>query len=136
MCYFLYGALNEGINSEDYKAATENSKYHFNLGREKDVNDAVRECDAGYRITVDHCDCENAIGAGDINRAELAAAADLLLSLKKVRGIKYVLLSKNWWEKENNEQKTVHIDDIDILSFLAELKENCLYKIELYPRFC
>ena len=58
------------------------------------------------------------------------------MDLQNVRGIKYVLISKNWWKETNKKQETVHIRDIDVLHFLANIEENCLYKIELYKKYC
>ncbi len=62
MCYFLYGAVNRGVNDSDFKAKTENSEFHFNLGDISDVNQCVKNCTADYRITRNHCDCNTAIG--------------------------------------------------------------------------
>ena len=59
----------------------------------------------------------------------------LLINLKKVRGIKYILISKNWVKETNNKQEIVHIDDIDILHFLANAEDNCLYRIEMYKKY-
>ena len=135
MCYFLYGAINAGVNSYEYSKLMKNSEYHFNTGNENDVNDSVRNCDGNYRITVGYCDCDTALGEKDTERKELNNFEDILLNLKYVRGIKHILLSKNWVFDTNSKQKTVHIDDIDILHFLANIENNCLYKIELYPRY-
>ena len=135
MCYFLYGAINGGLNSEDYNKAFKDCEYHFNVGNINQVNACVENCDDSYRITFNHCDCDTAIGGKHTNKQELEQLKELLLSLKSVRGIKYVLLSKNWWEETNEKQETVHIDDIDILHFLANVEDNCLYKIELYPKY-
>lgn len=135
MCYFLYGAVNNGINDDDYKIAIKNSEYIFNCGDINDVNDCVENCGVEYRITTNHCDCDTAIGQKHTNKEELKSLEKLLLNLKKVRGIKYILISKNWVEETNNKQETVHIDDIDILHFFANAEDNCLYKIELYKKY-
>ena len=135
MCYFLYGAINDGFNSDDYNKAIKDSEYHFNTGNIKQVNTCVENCGNRYRITSNRCDCDTAVGGKQINRKGLKKLEEVLISLKSVRGIKYVLLSKNWWEENNNEQKTIHIDDVDVLRFLADVEDNCLYKIELYPKY-
>lgn len=135
MCYFLYGAVNNGINTADYTSATKDFEYHFNCGDMEDVNDCVVKCGIDYRITDHYCDCDTAIGQKHTNKKQLKTFEELLLHLKEIRGIKYILISKNWWEETNNKQETVHIDDIDIVHFLANMENNCLYKIELYKRY-
>lgn len=135
MCYFLYGAINEGINSEDYKKATKGFNYHFNIGDMQKVNACVKLCNDDYRITHKCCDCETAIGQGNANNKDLKEFETLLKNLKTVRGIKYVLLSKNWWEETNTKLQVEYIKDIDIPQFLANIEDNCLYKIEMYPKY-
>jgi len=135
MCCFLYGAVNREINIKDYNNAAKDSKYHFSTGSAENINACVKECGEKYRLTAGQCDCDTAIGRGQAEKAELGDFKELILSLRSVRGIKYVLLSKNWWGETNLKQQTVHIDDIDIVPFLANIDNNCLYKIELYPRY-
>ncbi len=135
MCYFLYGAINDGINTDDYKKAIKGTEYHFRAGNMEFVNKCVESCDSRYRITLKHCDCDTAIGQKHVNKKELEELKELLLNLQNVRGIKWVIISKNWWKEHNNKQETVHIQDVDILQFLANIEENCLYKIELYKKY-
>jgi len=135
MCYFLYGAINDGINTDDYEKTMKDTEYHFSFGSMKAVNECVASCDSSYRITRNHCDCDTAIGQKHTNKKELEELKALLLNLQNVRGIKYVLISKNWWGETNDKQETVHIQDIDILYFLANMEDNCLYKIELYKKY-
>lgn len=94
MCYFLYGTINDGLNSDDYNKAIKDSEYHFNTGNIKQVNTCVENCSNRYRITSNHCD--TAVGGKHINRKGLKQLEEVLIGLKSVRGIKYVLLSKNW----------------------------------------
>lgn len=135
MCYFLYGAVNDGINDSDFKAKTENFDFRFNTGDIKDVNLCVKNCTSDYRITRNHCDCHTAIGGKSVDEKELKDLSSLLLNLKDVRGIKYALLCKNWWKDTNKKQETVHIDDVNMEEFLANAEDNCLYKIELYRKY-
>ncbi|MBQ9083116.1 MAG: hypothetical protein IJY28_06425 [Clostridia bacterium] len=136
MCYFLYGAINDGINHSDYEKIIKNTGYHFlRFGNVDSVNEGVANCDSSYRITFHHCDCDTAIGQKDTSKKELEALRALLLRLQDVRGMKYVLISKNWWKESNCRQETVHIQDVDILHFLANMEENCLYKLELYQKY-
>ena len=43
----------------------------------------------------------------DIYNMSLEELKDLLLNLQNVRGIKHILISKNWWKETNNKQETV-----------------------------
>ncbi len=135
MCYFLYGAINSGINKNDYEKIIKDTAYYFPFGDANSVNEGAASCDSSYRITFHHCDCDTAIGQKDTNQRELEELRVLLLRLQGVRGIKYVFISKNWWKESNHKQETVHIQDIDILHFLANMEENCLYKFELYKKY-
>ena len=135
MCYFLYGAINEGVNTDDCEKITKGTGYHFALGNVDSVNEGVANCDDTYRITSNHCDCDTAIGQKAIGKKELEKFRELLLDLQNVRGIKYLLISKNWWEETNSKQQTVHLQDVDILHFLANMEDNCLYKLELYKKY-
>ncbi|MDD6022877.1 MAG: hypothetical protein PUC06_01395 [Oscillospiraceae bacterium] len=135
MCYFLYGAVNEGINTNDYHNTIQHYEYHFNPGNMDAVNHCVENCGDHYRITAKHCDCGTPIGQKDANNPQLKELAELLYKLRDVRGIKFVLISKNWWKETNRKQNTVHIDDIDLLPFLANMEENCMYRIDLFQKF-
>ncbi len=135
MCYILYGAINNGINSNDYEAVIKNSRFAFNLGDAEKVNLGVKNGDWNYRITSEYCDCKTELGQKKTGGSQLKELKELLLDLRKVRGVKYVLISKNWLDNENETEETVHIDDIDIIPFLANIRDNCLYKIELYKKY-
>ncbi len=134
MCYFLYGAINDGINSADYEKVAKNYDYHFNIGDVQSVDACVENISAEYRITVNHCDCDTALGQRNINEKQLETFKELFVNLQTVRGVKYVLLSKNWANETNTRHETIHINDMDILHFLANIEDNCLYKIELYKK--
>lgn len=135
MCYFLYGAVNDGINETDYERVSKNASYHFKTGRKSDVYNCVENCLKDYRITLNHCDCDSPIGSNDVNNKELKDIEQFLINLKSVRGIKHIFISKNWIQEINAKEETIHIDDIDIKAFLANIEKNCLYKIEMYPKY-
>ena len=135
MCYFLHGAINEGVHQGDYQKAVQDTLYRFETGGKNEVNASIEKGDFQYRITLNHCDCETPIGGKNPTEKQLKEFQQLLLQLKSVRGIKHIYLSKNWVNETNEKEKTVHIDDIDILNFLANLEDNCLYKIELYKKY-
>lgn len=135
MCYFLYGSINDGINTDDYEKAVKNSIYHFRIGNKNDVNTCVSNCSSDYRITFNHCDCDTPIGSKHTNKKGIKEFEELLLNLKSVCGIKHIYISKNWVCETNQKETAVHIDDIDIPDFLADIEDNCLYKIELYKKY-
>lgn len=134
MCYFLYGAVNKDVNSYDFGKASKSTSDRFNTGDINDVLESINKNDL-YRLRSHCCDCGTAIGGGDIGKKELLELEDFLLNCRYVRDIKYILLLKHWWSDDIAKQETVHIDDIDVLSYLAKIEDNCLYKIELYPRY-
>jgi len=133
MCYFLYGAINNGINISDYEEAMKGYRYKFRIGKPQDVNGCVEQGGYDYRLTNNQCDCDTALGNEDSTKQEITDFHEMLLKLQGVRGIKYILLSKTWWDETNKEEKSTHINTIDVPQYLANIKENCLYKIELYP---
>ena len=135
MCYFLHGAVNKGINEKDYREVSEGNYYHFNIGTKHDVKTSVLEAPGDFRITSGCCDCDTALGAHDKNHEEITELCALLEDMRLIRDIKCVYLSKNWAGKTNKSEECLHIDDIDLAEFLAEMKENCLYRIDLYNRY-
>lgn len=135
MCYFLYGAVNKGVNENDLLNTTKNFNFCLNIGDIRDVNLSVNNCTNDFRITTNYCDCNTAIGQNHSENAEIKELSSLLFNLKEVRGIKYALISKNWWKNRNKRQETIHIDDVDVPTFLAGVQDNCLYRIELYKKY-
>lgn len=135
MCYILYGAINDGINTSDYSKVISESPYDFQIGNEEDINRCIAKETYKYRITNNACDCETPVGKHDTDNEKLKAFAELIGRLRDVRGIKYVVLSKNWTGEENEKSVTVHIQDTDIVKMLADAEEDCLYRIELYRKY-
>lgn len=135
MCYMLYGAVNDGINTSDYRKAVGNLPYDFQIGNEEDINRCIAGETYRYRITDNDCDCKTPVGNHDTDNEKLWAFAELIGRLRDVRGIKYVMLSKNWTGEENEKSVTVHIQDTDIVKMLADAEEKCLYRIELYKKY-
>ena len=133
MCYFLYGAVNCGLNEDDYNKVIEKSNYHFNFGNIKDVNACVGNGQFDYRITLDHCDCDTPIGSKHTNQKDLKEFEEVLLNLKNVQGIKYVLFSKNWWGQTNSKQEIVHIETLIFRFFLHTLKKTVYTKLKCTP---
>ena len=51
MCYYLYGAVNKGIDQKDYEEVSRGNQFHFNMGTKHDVKMAVLENTPDFRIT-------------------------------------------------------------------------------------
>lgn len=131
MCYFLYGAVNQEVNSSDLQSVLKNSRFLLNTGTRHDIK---MRSDT-HRLTTGMCDCDSAFGAGDPEHAELREFQSLLWALKAVRGIKCVYLCKSWNGKRSKDEETVHTDDIDIPRFLANIDPERLYRLDLWPRY-
>lgn len=135
MCYFLRGAINDGINTLDYEKVLNDMNLHFLIGTDQDVNLSVRNEDGIYRITNEYCDCGTPVGCGHTNMKGLDSYIKDILRLRTVRGIKHIYICKNWTGEYNETKETVHIDDIDFPCFLANIQDNCLYKIHIYKKY-
>jgi hypothetical protein len=135
MCYFLYGSVNPEANEADLEGIV--SGYHFCRGDRHAIIKAAKsaQADGTYRIGHGQCDCDTPVGAGREDAPELRNLASYFAELRTVRNIKYVYIIKNWAGQKVLPEQAVHIDDIEPVSFLAALKENCLYKIELFQRY-
>lgn len=70
MCYFLYGAINDGIHMADYEKL-DHTDYEFLIGSEEDVIKSINKEDCKCRITHSHCDCGTPIGDGHENKKGL-----------------------------------------------------------------
>ncbi len=134
MCYILYGATDKAINTEDYTRASQKSPYKFTLGTKHDVKMCIINDSYEYRVTNLVCDCDFPVGEGNEEAKELIELASLIIDLKNARNSKCIYISKTWTGKKNKTEKTVHIDDINIVSFLANMELNCLYRIDLFNR--
>lgn len=135
MCYFLYGAINDSVNIKDYDIAMSKSKYHFKPGTKHDLKMCIAGETYGYGVTSGHCDCDFPAGKHNKDAKELIELAELIYSLKDIRNVKHIYISKTWAGEKNKKEATMHIDDIDVVSFLADMEESCLYCIELYKRY-
>ncbi len=135
MCYILYGAVNEEVNAKDYEQISNGLKYTFKLGTKHDLKECIVNQTYEYRVTKRPCDCDFPVGMKDPAAPELKELTEALRKFKEIRGAKCVYLCKTWTGKRNIREVTVHIDDVDIPSFLADMEFNCLYRIDLYPRF-
>lgn len=135
MCYFLYGAVNKEINEADREKIVSKSKYTFNPGTKHDIKEAVANENFSYRVTREHCDCNFPVGLHDADSMELRDIEKLLFDLRGARGVKCVYITKVWTGKRCKKEVISHIDDLNIPAFLADMDEECLYRIDLFERF-
>lgn len=135
MCYFAYSAVNPKVNSGDLERLTRDSGYFFRPGTRHDIKMAVAEESGDFRLTDWCCDCDFPLGEGNAQAPELLELAAQLQKLRSVRGIKFVYLCKTWTGDRNKKEETVHIDDLNLPAFLAGMKTETLYRIDLYPRY-
>ena len=130
MCYILYGAIDKAIDYDDYESALKNSPYKFSIGTKHDVKMCIINDSYEYRVTDWVCDCDFPVGKNDESAEQLVELANLIYELKNAKNSKCIYMSKSWAGKRNKAEKTVRINDMDIVSFLANMDLECLYKID------
>ncbi len=137
MCYIVHGAINDNINTRDLEHAICNSGYRFKPATKHELKINIANKNCKYRITTrGQCDCDFPIGMHNKFAKELVELAELIYEFRDIRNVKHILISKTWISDGNKKEETIHIDDIDDLtSFFADMKEDCLYCIELYERY-
>ena len=96
MCYFLYGAVNKGVNQEDYDEISKEYSYHFQIGTKHDVKMSMLENADDFRITDGSCDCDTALGRHQSNHEDITELCHLLNDMRLIRDINCVYISKNW----------------------------------------
>ncbi len=55
----------------------------------------------------------------------------MITDIKNARDSKCIYISKTWAGKKAKIEKTVRFDDLEIISFLATMELDCLYRIDL-----
>ena len=133
MCYMLYGAMDPSVHPDDYKRASQGSDYTFPIGTKHDVKMAIQKASGEYRVTQWMCDCDFPVGKQDPTAKELRSLANLMTDLQAARNAKCLYLAKAWTGQGCKSEERVHIKDLDLPAFLANLQERCLYRIDLYP---
>ena len=145
MCYFLYGGINEGVDTKELEKAESNSGYRFSVVSEESIKRFIRIGYGGYEITPGcHCNCGTAVGSreelekeskwGEEQEKELEELAGHIRLLRTVKNAKHIYISKSWIDDETHKECTLHIEDVDLAQFLGDIEERCLYKIQLYKR--
>ena len=135
MCYMLYGAVNRDVSPPDYAKLRGDTPFTIRPGTKEALGLSIERDEADFRLTTRPCDCDFPLGAGNPEAEDLKELARLLRSLRSARNAKCVWLCKTWAGTRNKSEETVHIDDVDLPTFLAAAKTDCLYRIDLYRRY-
>lgn len=130
MCYILYGATDKAIDHDDYEVALQKSPYKFCIGTKHDVKMCIANDSYEYRVTDWVCDCDFPVGSKDEGAKPLVELAALINELKNARNSKCIYISKAWAGRRNKTEKSIHINDIDMIPFLANMDLDCLYRID------
>ena len=132
MCYFLYGSLYGDVSESEYAEVSE--KYGFikiSPGTKHDVKNAVKDAAESvrneYRITEGVCDCASPVGRHDPADPEIIELSNLIKDLSALPGAKQINICKTWTGKQNKKEIKLKLSETDLPTFLADLKENTLY---------
>lgn len=131
MCFILYGAVNKEIDKNDYNRINSLYDFTFRPGTKHDVKMCILNDTADYRVTDWVCDCNFPFGTNQPDADELRLLAELISALHEANNIKYIIISKTWEGTRNKKEETVNYNEINIIDFLANAKENCLYQINM-----
>jgi len=135
MCYMIYGAVDRAIHPGDFEKALQGSRHTFSLGTRHDVKMSAVNDTGYFRVSPYMCDCDHPLGCGDPKAADLADLAGLLTKLSAARGAKCLYLGKAWTGKAFKDGGTVHLGDLpNVPQFLADMKPNYLYRIDLFKK--
>lgn len=130
MCYILYGSMDKSVNSDDYNKALKKSKYKLAIGTRHDVKMCIVNDTGNYRITNWVCDCDFPVGKHNKDATEIKDLASLINDLKDCENSKYMYIALAWTGKTVKAEKILNINEIDIISFLADMESDCLYRID------
>lgn len=129
MCYIVYGGMDKAADDREYAQVSAKATYHFRLGSKHDIKMCVVNQSEDFRVTDRMCDCDFPIGNQDESAVELRELASLIHSLSKVKDAKCLYLCKTWSGRRNKRERAVKIEEINLISFLANMEMNCLYQI-------
>ena len=135
MCYMLYGAVNRDLSPLDYAKLRADAPFTIRPGTKEALGLSIERDEADFRLTARPCDCDSPFGTGKADAEELVALSRQIQELRSARNAKCVWLCKTWAGTRNKSEETVHIDDVDLPTFLAAAKTDCLYRIDLYQRY-
>ncbi len=133
MCYFLYGAINAGIDTLEYENALCGSQFSFKIGNKDDVKKSVEE-NGDFVVTKNMCDCRTALGSRKLISKEYDDFLRLIKRLSKVSGIQYIYICKNNDGDSIEKESYIYYEDLDN-KYLADMEDNCLYFIDLKKKY-
>lgn len=134
MCYFLYGSLYGDVSESEYVDVKNKYGLKISLGTKHDVKKAVKAAaefvQNDYRITDWICDCDSPIGNHDPSDPIIIELSNLISDLSVLPGAKQINICKTWTGKQNKKEIKVKLNETDLQTFLADLKENTFYSLE------
>jgi hypothetical protein len=136
MCYFLYGGINEDANAADLKTVKNSSAFAFRPATHDEITNCIATGNGRFRLTHSNCDCDTAVGSGNATAQELKNVSGYIHNLRAVRNARHIYLAKNFTNEKMESEQTCHVDEIDLAEWLAHIKNNCLYKIQLFKKYC
>ena len=134
MCYFLYGSLYGDVSESEYVDVKNKYGLKISLGTKHDVKKAVKAAaefvQDDYRITDWICDCDSPVGNHDPSDPIIIELSNLISDLSVLPGAKQINICKTWTGKQNKKEIKVKLNETDLPTFLADLKENTFYSLE------
>ena len=135
MCYFLYGSLYGDVSESEYVEVKNKYGLKISLGTKHDVKNAVKAAaelvQNDYRITDWVCDCNSPVGRHDPADPMILELCDLITDLSVLPGAEQINICKTWTRKQNKKEIKMNLNETDLPAFLADLKENTLYCLDL-----
>lgn len=134
MCYFLYGSLYGDVSESEYVDVKNKYSLKISLGTKHDVKKAVKAAaefvQDDYRITDWICDCDSPVGNHDPSDPIIIELSNLISDLSVLPGAKQINICKTWTGKQNKKEINMKLNETDLPTFLADLKENTFYCLE------
>lgn len=135
MCYFLYGALWGDVSELEYVTVKNKYGLKISLGTKHDVKNAVKAAAEfvrdDYRVTDWVCDCNSPIGGHDPKDPTVIELSNLITELSALPGAKQINICLTWTGKQNKKEIKLELRETDIPTFLADLKGNTLYCLNI-----
>lgn len=141
MCYYVYGFIDENVDSKDFRQACERYEVFVNYCQSF-MSFPQFEKKNCYLMAAGPCHCDTALGRGDTSqKQELENFLGFLKAAKQCRKIKSFLMAKIWDGRNSAlagkgriPMETIHVDDVDI-KYLADMNADTLYKFQMFKRY-
>ena len=135
MCFFLYGSLYGNVSESEYVDVKNKYGVKISLGTKHDIKNAVKAAaefvQDDYRITDWACDCDSPVGQHDPTDPTIIELSNLITDLSVLPGAKQINICKTWTGQQNKKEIKMKLSDTDLPMFLADLKENILYSLDI-----